>query len=182
MKNLIILLLISSLSSINISGQVYIGNTGFTSFFSETPMENISAENKNVSAALNIATKDVAVRIQNAAFRFPNKLMEEHFNENYMESEKYPISTFKGKFLENIDGEKDGTYEVTVKGILEIHGVKQDKVFKAKISKLSDKLDITCNFDIKLADHNIEIPKLVFEKIAETIAVKNKFSLTLKKP
>ena len=77
--------------------QVYMTTTGLTQIFSETPMENISADNKVVSAALNTATKDVAVRIQVIGFKFPNKLMEEHFNENYMESEKFSKATLKGK-------------------------------------------------------------------------------------
>ena len=74
-------------------------------------MENISADNKVVSAALNTATKDVAViAIQVIGFKFPNKLMEEHFNENYMETEKFPTSSFKGKTIDVIDFQKSGTW------------------------------------------------------------------------
>jgi len=157
--------------------QVYMTTTGLTQIFSETPMENISADNKVVSAALNTATKDVAVRIQVIGFKFPNKLMEEHFNENYMETEKFPTSSFKGKIIDVIDFQKSGTYEVNIKGVLEMHGVKQEKTIKAKLQIGSDKIVVDAPFDVKLADFKVDVPKLVFEKIAEVISVKNRFIL-----
>lgn len=182
MKILINILLIILMIQASSFGQVFMTLNGQTSFFSETPLENISAENKSTLVALNTTTKEVAVRIQNVAFKFPNKLMEEHFNENYMESEKYPLSVFKGKIVENIDLQKQGTYQVSVKGILDMHGVKQERIIKAQIIVGSESINVTSDFNIKLVDHKIDIPKLVFEKIAESIAIKNKFTLTTKKP
>lgn len=155
--------------------QVLTTNSGDVSFFSETPVENISAENKNVLAAINIDTKEVAVKIQNRAFQFGNKLMQEHFNENYMETEKYPISSFKGKILDDINLQKEGIYKVKIKGILDIHGVKKDNTFDAVITVNSNTISVTCNFEVKLVDYKIDVPKLVFEKIAENITIKNKF-------
>lgn len=181
MKILINILLIILMIQASSFGQVFMTLNGQTSFFSETPLENISAENKNTLVALNITTKEVAVRIQNVAFKFPNKLMEEHFNENYIESEKYPLSVFKGKIVENIDLQKQGTYQVSVKGILDMHGVKQERIIKAQIIVDSESISVTSDFNVNLQDHKIDIPKLVFEKIVESIAIKNKFTLTPKK-
>ena len=161
--------------------QLFITQAGETSFFSETPLENISALNKQVAAIINTSTSEVAVRIQNVAFHFPNKLMEEHFNENYIESEKYPNSTFRGKFQEVIDFKKEGVYDISAKGILEMHGVKQERVIKGKLSVGKEQLTFVGNFDVKLADHKIEIPTLVMTKIAESLTVKNRFVFTLKK-
>lgn len=180
-KILVFLLTISSLVAFQAKAQLFISQTGETSFFSETPLENISALNKQVAAIINTATSDVAVRIQNVSFHFPNKLMEEHFNENYMETEKYPNSTFKGKIQEVIDYQKEGVYDVTAKGTLEMHGVKQERTLKGKLTVAPNQLTLVCNFDVKLADHKIDIPTLVVAKIAESLTVKNRFVLTPKK-
>ncbi|AXE18262.1 YceI family protein [Runella rosea] len=178
---LVIPLIIIYFISFQAKSQLFITQGGETSFFSETPLENISALNKQVAAIINTSTSEVAVRIQNVAFHFPNKLMEEHFNENYMESEKYPNSTFKGKIQEVIDFKKEGVYDVSAKGILEMHGVKQERVIKGKLTVGKEQLTFVGNFDVKLADHKIEIPTLVMAKIAESLTVKNHFVFTQKK-
>lgn len=180
-KTLFILLALSSIAAFQAKAQLFITQTGETSFFSETPLENISALNKQTAAIINTSTSDVAVRIQNVAFHFPNKLMEEHFNENYMETEKYPNATFKGKIQEAVDFQEEGVYDVTAKGILEMHGVKQERILKGKLTVAPAQLTLVCNFDVKLADHKIDIPTLVVTKIAESLTVKNRFVLTPKK-
>lgn len=107
--------------------------------------------------------------------------MEEHYNENYMETEKYPSALFTGKVKEAIDYTKNGLYNVTVDGVLDLHGVKQSRTIKGQISVADGYITLTSTFDVKLADHKIEVPTLVVAKIAESIAVKNKFVLQLKK-
>lgn len=107
--------------------------------------------------------------------------MEEHFNENYMETEKYPAAVFTGKIKEPIDYSKDGSYAVSVDGIMDMHGVKQNRTLKGQLAVSGGQITITCAFDVKLTDHKIEVPTLVVAKIAESIAVKNKFVLTPKK-
>jgi polyisoprenoid-binding protein YceI len=171
--------LIFSVTAAN--AQYYIAQTGETSFFSETPMENISALNKNVGAVINSTTNEVAVKMNISQFKFQNKLMEEHFNENYMETTKFPTSVFKGKIQEKVDFSKDGTYDVTIKGVLTVHGVSKEKTLNGKLTVAKEQVSFAGNFDIKLVDYKIEIPTLVFAKIAESIAVKNNFLLTLKK-
>lgn len=178
MKNVFKLLIFSILISSESFGQLYATQSGETNFFSETPVENISAVNKTVGAVLNIATNEVAVSMKMSAFDFPNKLMQEHFNENYMESEKFPTSIFKGKILEPIDYTKNGTYDITAKGQLTLHGVTQARDLKGKLTVDNQKISLACNFDIKLIDHKIDVPKLVFAKIAEVISVKSKYAFT----
>jgi hypothetical protein len=179
MKIIIKFFFISLLASVKSFGQMYATQTGETSFFSETPVENISAINKNVGAIINTANNEVAVSMKMSGFSFPNKLMQEHFNENYMESEKYPIGTFKGKIVEPIDFTKNGTYDVTARGQLTIHGVTLPRDLKGKLTVDNQKISLISNFDVKLADHKIDIPKIVFAKIAEVIAVKTKYDFTL---
>lgn len=172
------LLIFSLLISSKTFGQLYATQSGETNFFSETPVENISATNKSVGAILNTATNDLAVSMRMTAFEFPNKLMQEHFNENYMESEKFPVGIFKGKIIEAIDYTKNGMYEVTAKGQLTLHGVTQARDLKGKLTVDNQKINLVCNFDVKLTDHKIEVPKLVFAKIAEVISIKSKYALT----
>jgi len=136
-------------------------------------MENIDAHSKSMVSAINPATKQVAAVIMVNTFQFKNSLMQEHFNEKYLETEKYPKATFSGFINENVDLMKPGTYNVTVTGKLTIHGVEQNRTIKGVIIVDNAlKLTLTSEFDVKLVDHKIEIPKLVFQKIAETIAVK----------
>ena len=172
-----------SLIFISFSGfsQLYLGKSGETSFYSEAPLENIAAVNKQVTAALKVETGDVAVKMQMNQFQFPNKLMQEHFNENYMESSKFPTATFTGKIQEKIDFTKDGVYDVTTKGSLTIHGVKKERTIAGKLTIKGTTLTLASNFDVKLVDHKIDIPTIVFAKIAEVIAVKNTINLEIQK-
>lgn len=180
MKKNILILVWALLISQATFAQLYFTQTGKTSFFSKTPLEDISAVNSAVSSILNTATNDIAVRMNINQFRFPNRLMEEHFNENYLESEKFPAATFKGKIAEKIDFTKEGTYDVTAKGVMMIHGVSKEKVLTGKLTVGKDNISIETNFEIALVDYKIDVPKLVWEKIAEKIAVKNNFSLIKK--
>ncbi|TKT92979.1 YceI family protein [Dyadobacter frigoris] len=173
--------MISQLLVITCFGQLYMTKTGQSSFFSETPLENIAAVNNQVIVILNTANGEIAIKMPQRGFHFPNKLMEEHFNENYMETEKYPSAVFAGKIKESVDYSKDGNYAVNVDGILDMHGVKQNRSFKGQITIAGGQITLTSAFDIKLTDHKIEVPTLVLAKIAESIAVKNKFVLTPKK-
>ncbi len=178
MKFTIKLLIFSLLISSKSFGQLYATQSGETNFFSETLVENISGTNKSVGAILNTATNEIAVSMKMTAFDFPNKLMQEHFNENYMESEKFPTGVFKGKIIEAIDYTKNGTYDVTAKGQLTLHGVTQARDLRGKLTIDNQKINLISNFDVKLTDHKIEVPKLVFTKIAEIISVKSKYAFT----
>lgn len=157
---------------------LYATSTGQTSFFSETPAENISAINKKTQAILNISTGEIAVRMNIRDFDFPNELMEEHFNENYLESEKYPTATFRGKLDEMVDFSKKGTHDLSATGAFTIHGKTQPRTLKGRLIVHDGGIAIESGFEVSLTDHAIEVPKIVFMKIAQVIRVKAAYSLT----
>ena len=160
--------------------QLFSTTTGEVSFFSKTPMEDIDAVNKSVNSIINTATNDVAVQMRITNFVFPNKLMQEHFNENYLESEKFPSATFKGKIKESVDLTVAGTYPISASGSATIHGVTRPIELKGTIVSTGTSLALNCVFDVKLVDYNVRIPKIVFAKIAEVIKVSSKINYTKK--
>lgn len=178
MKTFLFISIFSTISLIQLKGQnLYSTSNGETSFFSETPVENITAVNKFGQAILNTSNNDIVVQMTMKQFDFPNKLMQEHFNENYIESAKYPKAVFKGKINESVDFTKNGTYDISATGDLTLHGVTKPRTLKGKITVAQGAVTIASEFDVALADHNIEVPKIVFMKIAQTIKVKNKYNL-----
>ena len=152
-------------------------NVGNTSFSSETPLENINAENRKSQAILNTSTGEVAMRMNMKDFSFSNKLMQEHFNENYIESDKYPTATFSGKIDQAINYSKDGDYDASATGKLTVHGVTKTRTINGKIKVAGGKVSLTSNFLVALKDHNIEVPQIVFVKIAQNITVKAQYVL-----
>jgi hypothetical protein len=156
------------------SQPIYMTRSGQVSFFSKTPMENIEAVNNEVTSMLNPISGEMVFAVLIKSFRFEKALMEEHFNENYMESDQIPKSTFQGKItnLNTIDFTKDGTYPATLEGDLTIHGVKQHIVTTGTVIISKDRISATSVFTVKPSDYKISIPSLVSEKIASTIEVK----------
>jgi polyisoprenoid-binding protein YceI len=106
--------------------------------------------------------------------------MQEHFNENYLESEKYPSATFKGKIKESVNLTVPGTYPISASGSATIHGVTRPIELKGTIVSTGSSLALTCQFEVKLIDYNVKIPKIVFAKIAEVIKVSSKMNYTRK--
>jgi hypothetical protein len=172
MKHFLILpafILIFNFSSAQ--NKLYSSNKSEFSFFSKTPLEDIDAKNTRASSIINLSNRELVVRIPVSQFQFKNRLMQQHFNENYMESEKFPHSTFKGKINEEIDFSKLGTYSVSASGILNIHGIDQNRKLVGKLTVSENSLLLETTFEVLLIDHKIDIPKLVFKKIAEKINV-----------
>lgn len=161
--------------------QLFSTQTGKVGFFSKTPIEDIDGTSRSVLAVMNTAKNEMAIIITNTTFSFPNKLMEEHFNEKYMQSDKYPTSTFKGKINEAVDLSKDGEYKVTVTGKLNIHGVELERTISGTITVKNGEIKMVATFPVKNADHKIEIPKLVASKIAESLDVNVDITLLPKK-
>jgi polyisoprenoid-binding protein YceI len=106
--------------------------------------------------------------------------MQEHFNENYLESEKFPSATFKGKIKETVDLTVPGSYPISASGSATIHGITRPIELKGTIVSNGSTLALTCQFDVKLVDYKIDIPKIVFAKIAEVIKVSSKLTYTKK--
>jgi len=140
-------------------------------FFSETPVENIQAHNQKVTSLINLQTDSLVFKITQTDFKFKNSLMEEHYNENYVESEKYPFSVFRGKLDQKIDPKSNKVYKVKVNGILDLHGVRQKREIEGTVEVKNNVVKLHSEFFVKLVDHKIEVPKLVFEKIAEAVKV-----------
>jgi hypothetical protein len=177
MKNsfkIIAILFIGIISAYSVQAQKYMTKNGNIKFYSETPIETIEATNNQVNAALDSQTGDLVFKVLIKSFQFEKALMQEHFNENYMESDKLPNSTFKGKVanLSAIDFTKEGTYEATIEGDLTIHGVTQKISEKGTFTvKAGDKVHGISKFNVKPADYEIKIPGAVVKNIAETIEV-----------
>lgn len=169
-KLLNVVLLMLSISG-SAMAQKYVTKTGAVSFFSKTPAEDISAVNKNVTAILSSGDKKIASLIIMRNFKFERPLMEEHFNENYLETSKYPKSTFLGSYAGDVDFSKNGTYPIQVSGTLILHGVTKQVSFPATITVNGDNVTADGKTQIALADYKVEIPKLVFYKIAEKIDI-----------
>lgn len=171
MRNFIIVFLLLAGTSIALA-QNPSTTTGKASFFSSAPLENIEAHTEKVVSVINPTAKTVAFKVFINTFEFPNKLMQEHFNEKYMESDKFPMATYAAKINEDIDLTKDGVYKVTTTGKLTMHGVTKDRTIPGVITVKNGKINITSEFKVALKDHNITIPELVFNNIAEVIDVK----------
>jgi polyisoprenoid-binding protein YceI len=172
MKKLILTTSFVILGLTAISQSLYICRTGEASFFSKAPLEDIEAHNRNTTSILNTSNGEIAFTVPIKAFKFEKDLMQEHFNEKYMESDKFPEATFKGKINEKVDYSKNGIYNVTSTGKLKIHGVEKDRTEKGTLTVKDGNITLQCNLKITLKDFNITIPKLVFENIAETVDVK----------
>lgn len=155
------------------SQSVYMTRNGKISFFSKTALENIDAVNNDVFSALDIQKGDIAFAVLIKSFHFEKSLMEEHFNENYMESTQFPKSTFNGKIdnLPEVNFQKDGKYPVKVTGDLVMHGVTQHVTIPGEISVEGGKISATSKFQVKLVDYKIKVPSVVSEKIAEVIDI-----------
>jgi hypothetical protein len=174
-KIILLVVIITGVVSITnkVNAQVYFTKNGSISFFSKTSLENINAENNQVISILNVQTGVIEFSVLNNAFQFPKAKMQEDFNENYIESDKYPKSTFKGNItdISSISSLKDGSYKVNVKGDLMIHGISKNIMLPATITIKDGKISAITSFKILIKDYNIKVPSIVTNKIAESIEI-----------
>ena len=172
MKRLFLLVLFLNII-FALNAQKYITKNGFISFYSHTPLEEIKAENNQVVSALDISSGEIVFQALIKSFHFERALMEEHFNENYMESDKIPKSSFKGKItnLSSVDFTKPGTYNVNVDGDLTIHDVTNKVSVKGTIEVVSGGINATSKFNVVPEDYKITIPGVVRDKIDKTLEV-----------
>jgi len=145
---------------------------GKITFKSDALLEVIQAKSGKLRGAIDPANNTFAWSVEIRSFEgFNAPLQREHFNENYMESPKYPRASFTGKIIEKVDFQKDGVYVVRAKGKLSVHGVEQERIIKSTLEVKASKLTVRSAFTVPLSDHNISIPKIVHQKIAEEIEV-----------
>lgn len=172
-KNLFPLLAFLLFSTAGNAQDRFFTKTGKIDFYSKAPLEDIEAKNKTVTAVLDTKTGAMQFEVQMKGFEFEKKLMQEHFNENYVESGKYPKAGFKGAVVNNstVNYKKEGTYNVNVKGQLTIHGVTKEVQAPGTIKVNGGKIDAASTFNIQLSDYNISIPSVVKDKVSNSIKI-----------
>jgi hypothetical protein len=175
MKSLIIASLLLTFAIAGYSQDLYFTKTAKVTLDAtpENPVEEIEAINNEATSFLNIATGDLVFAVLIKSFRFQKALMEEHFNENYLESNKFPKSDFKGKItnISEVNFSKDGEYKVNVEGKLTMHGITQTVSTKGEIIVKGGKFFAKAKFKIQLADYKIDRPSVVKDKISETATI-----------
>jgi polyisoprenoid-binding protein YceI len=153
-------------------GSIFSTTSGKISFQSDAPFELIKASSKDVKGLIDAVKKTFAFKVRMETFEgFNSALQREHFNENYIESVKFPEATFNGKIIEDVDLTKDGAYTVRAKGNFTIHGVTQERIIKSDVVVKDGKINVHSAFSVLLSDHNIPIPKVVKDKLSEEIKV-----------
>ena len=167
-KNL--LLIFFAFIFIQVTAQKYASEKSSVSFFSHASIEDITADNKNATGIFNAETNDIAFSIPITEFKFAKSLMQEHFNEKYMESDNYPKATFQGK-ITGYNKANAGGQQVKAAGKLTIHGVTNDVELRGTIEKKDGKLLMKSKFIVKLVDYKVKIPELLWNKIAEQVEV-----------
>lgn len=146
---------------------------GSVKFISDAPLELIQASSDQLTGILDVDKNAFAFQISvGSFFGFNSPLQQEHFNEHYLETTKYPKATYKGKIIESITWNKNGTYIVRTKGIMQIHGVEKEMVIPIEVKIIDKKIVATANFTALLDDFNINIPKIVKANISQEILVK----------
>ena len=152
------------------SQQRYFAEKAGITFFSDGVVEDISATNQKVTSIFDVVGGEVAYLLSIKDFQFPNKLMQVHFNEKYMESEKYPKSSFQGK-ITGFNFSAGGKQQVKATGKLTIHGVTKDVDIPGTIEVNGNRLAFLSKFVVKLVDYNIKVPQIVWQNIAQQVEV-----------
>jgi polyisoprenoid-binding protein YceI len=157
----------------SLHAQKYFTKTANVSFNASSPLEPIEGTTRTATTVIDAATGNLEFAALVKSFLFPQALMQEHFNENYMESSKFPKATFKGKIdnIKEVNFAKDGSYKAKVSGILEMHGVSKPVNTTADIVVKGGKIKATTNFSITIADYNIAVPSAVKDKIAKVAKI-----------
>ncbi len=160
------------LLAVNQGQEVYINQGGEARFKSNAPLELIQAESKELAGVIDPKKYTFAFTIPINSFDgFNSALQKEHFRENYLETHKFPNATFKGKIIETIDWNKRDIYTIRAKGNFNIHGINHERIIKCSLNVLDNSLMVNSSFEILLKDHEIQVPRVVNQKIAEAIMV-----------
>lgn len=177
MKKIIIAITLFAIS-FGASAQRYFSKTAHIKFFSHTSAEDIKADNYKSTIIIDQATGAVQVETLIKSFEFEKALMQEHFNENYLESDTYPKATFKGKGdFSGVNFIADGNFTVNVAGQMTMHGTTKDVSATATIKISGGKIDGSTKFDINPGDYNVKIPDVVKGQISDKIEVTVKATL-----
>jgi hypothetical protein len=175
MRSHLLLFLLLAVAHSQVSAQKFFTKSGRIDFNATAPSspETIEAVNRTVTCVLDAATGQLQFAVLIKGFTFERALMQEHFNENYLESDKYPKAEFKGAITNNsaVNYAKDGDYTVTVKGKLTMHGETRDVESSGKISVKGGKISASANFNAVLGDYKVAVPALVSDKVSKTAKI-----------
>jgi hypothetical protein len=162
---------------------VYEVQNSTLTFHSSAPKELITAATTELRGLLDLGKRVFVFKVSVSSFKgFNNSLQQEHFRENYMESYLYPDALYNGKIIEDVSLDKPGVYQVRAKGKLLIHGVAQERIIRSRITVKEDRILVSSEFTVLLRDHNIKVPRVVYEKLAAEINVTLEAVLLPKKP
>ena len=172
-KTIVVLVLSLALPFAVFSQGKYLTNNGIISFYSHTVIEDITAVNNEVAAVIDGQSGEIAIILKMTDFQFNKKKMQEHFNENYVESEKYPRATFSGRIpnFKDVDQQVPGKYEVEVEGEMTIHGITRDISTKGSIEVEQNGITANTKFMLNPEDYGITIPRVVRKNIAEKMEI-----------
>ena len=170
----VLLLILIIVAHNQVFGQRFISKQSEVTFFSEAPLENIKATNTKATSLLDTSSGEIVFSVPIREFEFRKSLMKKHFNENYMDSEKFPKSTFKGK----ISGYRmaDGKYQAMAMGEMTIHGVTRKVQIPGTWDAKGERIVLEANFPVSLEDYQIKVPKILFSNIAEQVEVNIHFT------
>lgn len=175
MRNPVVLLLVILFSTCTtqVFSQIILKvHEGRIDFVSAAPLERIEAGSSTVKGVMNLESGSFAFRASINSFKgFNSPLQQIHFQENYMESDKYPYATFEGKLVDEIPFDRPGEYSVRAKGKFTVHGVKQERIIRGDVFVSENEVRIVTNFRVALVDHEIHVPRIVNQKISEHIDV-----------
>lgn len=159
---------------------VYLTQSGQINFRSDAPLELIEASSDKLRGAIDTEANTFAFSVEIASFEgFNSPLQQVHFNENYLETKRFPTATFSGKIIEKVDLTQPGEYVLRAKGKLTVHGVTRERIIKSTVRVVGKQLHLHSDFTVLLEEHDVSIPKIVHQKIAEEIAVQIKAVLDL---
>ncbi|MDP3394457.1 YceI family protein [Sediminibacterium sp.] len=183
MKRLLFVLVMVAVAQLHAQERLLCRNAS-VKFFSKMPLENIEAVNNQGLSVIDLASGKIEFSVLLKGFIFPNALMQEHFNENYVESSKYPRAQFKGviQSIPVIDLTKNADYNLTVNGTMQLHGQSKEISTMAQLHVKEGKVTGESIFDLVLEDYAIQIPKLVKDKIAQKISINVKAIYQIQKP
>jgi polyisoprenoid-binding protein YceI len=172
-KNFIMMLVLASISTASFAQDKFFTKTGKITFYSKAPMEEIEGKNKTVAAVIDSKSGAIQFALQMKGFEFEKQLMQQHFNENYVESDKYPKAEFKGSITNNseVNYSKDGSYTAKIKGKLTIHGETKDVETQGTVKVNDGKIDASSTFNVLLSDYKISIPSVVKDKVSNSVKI-----------
>lgn len=172
MRNFIVIMMLFAVTSVS-AQEKYITRSAKISFHSKTDIENIEAVNNKSTSVMDAKSGQMEFAVLMKGFEFEKELMMEHFNENYVESDKFPKSTFKGTIsnIAEVNLQKDGSYPVKIKGDLTIHGVTNNITTDGTLEVKGGKVTGKSSFDVLLADYNISIPNVVKDNISKSVKI-----------